>query len=116
MVLLSIMRLMAENSFMSIGDASQNLAAFLSDGLLIYCCYVVFDSDYRVVILPVLCTLGALSTNEPLGLGMAIIPIGLNHSIFLGNKLNAAGIVLNTAANVMVTIINFIRVHTLYVS
>lgn len=45
--------------YFAIGSASQNIAIFLSQALLIYRCYIVFGSRLRVIILPALLSTAA---------------------------------------------------------
>lgn len=87
------------SSFMILGNTAQTVSMALSDGLLIYRCYVVFGSRLYIVALPALCAFGtfALSTTSIAGAKIQ------NHNHILG-KITSAGIVLNTTTNIMVTV------------
>lgn len=87
-----------------LGNAAQNVAIVLVDGLLVYRCYIIFNSKPWIVIPLALCMTGSLAVS------MATIPIYLGLNTSLGDTINAVAIMLTITVNVVTPTMIAVRI------
>lgn len=94
-----------------LSNIAQTIGVTLNESLLVYRCHIIFGSRLYIVVLPIFCSLGALA------LGTATVPLSLSYgsrySILIIDRLNAAGVVLNTFVNVMITAMISIKIYSI---
>lgn len=97
-----------------LASIAQIFAAVLNDCLLAYRCYVIFDYRLCIFILPITCTLSALA----LAMAAALLAFSPEwpalHLVLKMDALNAAAITLDTAVNIMITIMISIKILSVY--